>query len=252
MQDVEFWGLSAVSQLGRRRTGTVSLGGNGQFTRLSALLSLGERPWSKSLTEDLDLAISLAIDGWQLTMPPTCFVDQQAVKSISALLKQRTRWFQGHMTCSKRMGEVLRSRNLSNRAAMEICAYLMVPYGLTLPWSILGQWALYQSVARLSTYLSPSTWNGSTVLPFLYAIGWYLIGFAPTLLTGFFYGKRSGVSKSRSIFLAHVLLVYNYLMYWAAWRALIRMLWGGTSWTKTDRVIEKPQVVENPPVVLAQ
>ena len=52
-----------MTQYGRIRTGTVSLGGNGQFTRLSALLEIGEQPWNASLTEDLDLTISL-LDPW--------------------------------------------------------------------------------------------------------------------------------------------------------------------------------------------
>jgi 1,2-diacylglycerol 3-beta-glucosyltransferase len=40
MQDALFLGLSAAFQLARVHCGTVSLGGNGQFTRLSALLSV--------------------------------------------------------------------------------------------------------------------------------------------------------------------------------------------------------------------
>ncbi|HEU5418632.1 MAG TPA: glycosyltransferase [Streptosporangiaceae bacterium] len=38
MQDLEFRGVCAAAQLGRIASGTVSLGGNGQFTRLAALL----------------------------------------------------------------------------------------------------------------------------------------------------------------------------------------------------------------------
>ncbi len=45
LQDLEFWGVCAIAQLGRIGSGTVSLGGNGQFTRLTALLELGQQPW---------------------------------------------------------------------------------------------------------------------------------------------------------------------------------------------------------------
>ena len=70
IQDCEFWGIAALGQLGRMRTRTVSLGGNGQFTRLTALQSIGDEPWSPALTEDLDLAVTLAIGGWHLTSTP--------------------------------------------------------------------------------------------------------------------------------------------------------------------------------------
>ncbi|MGW1198558.1 hypothetical protein ACWD4B_22365 [Streptomyces sp. NPDC002536] len=33
-QDYQFWVMAAVTQFGRNLTSTVSLGGNGQFTRL--------------------------------------------------------------------------------------------------------------------------------------------------------------------------------------------------------------------------
>ena len=58
-QDIEFWMISALSQFARSISGTVSLGGNGQFTRLSALQQLTGEPWSRSLTEDLDLGLRL-------------------------------------------------------------------------------------------------------------------------------------------------------------------------------------------------
>ena len=41
MQDMEFVIYTEVFQRGRRHLGSVGLGGNGQFMRLSALLSLG-------------------------------------------------------------------------------------------------------------------------------------------------------------------------------------------------------------------
>lgn len=95
-QDYQFWALAAVTQFGRNGTATVSLGGNGQFTRLAALNGIGERPWSDSLTEDLDLAISLGIRGWHLHTTPHASVDQQGISGLSRLVRQRTRWYQGH------------------------------------------------------------------------------------------------------------------------------------------------------------
>ncbi|MEA2685135.1 MAG: 1,2-diacylglycerol 3-beta-glucosyltransferase, partial [Actinomycetota bacterium] len=81
-QNFQFWTMSAMTQYGRIRTGTVSLGGNGQFTRLSALMQIGPQPWRASLTEDLDLTISLICRGWHCTSTAHASVDQQGVATI--------------------------------------------------------------------------------------------------------------------------------------------------------------------------
>ena len=59
MQDMEFVIYTEVFQRGRLHLGSVGLGGNGQFMRLSAMMSLGPSPWTRSLTEDLDLGVRL-------------------------------------------------------------------------------------------------------------------------------------------------------------------------------------------------
>ena len=64
MQDMEFVIYTEVFQRGRRHLGSVGLGGNGQFMRLSAMMSLGPSPWTRSLTEDLDLGVRLIAAGW--------------------------------------------------------------------------------------------------------------------------------------------------------------------------------------------
>src|ERR1700761_5217260 len=106
LQDLEFWGIAAVSQVGRNATGTVSLGGNGQFTRLTALLELGREPWRARLTEDLDLGLALSVAGWRLLSAPRAYVSQQGVPTLKALIRQRTRWYQGHLEASEWLGRV--------------------------------------------------------------------------------------------------------------------------------------------------
>ena len=62
LQDMEFVCYTELFQRCRSRAGFAGLGGNGQFTRLSALQSLGPAPWSPStLTEDLDLGVRLVL-----------------------------------------------------------------------------------------------------------------------------------------------------------------------------------------------
>ena len=98
MQDMEFVIYTEVFQRGRRHLGSVGLGGNGQFVRLSALRSLGLAPWTRSLTEDLDLGVRLAAAGWRNEYCRTAAVHQQGVVEVKRLIRQRARWSRG--TCS--------------------------------------------------------------------------------------------------------------------------------------------------------
>jgi 1,2-diacylglycerol 3-beta-glucosyltransferase len=236
MVHFEFWGYSAISQFGRTLSRTVSLGGNGQFTRMSALLEMGIEPWSTSLTEDLDLSVSLAVRGWQMQMVSGAAVNQQAVTSVRKYVRQRSRWFQGHMTTSFRIGEVWRSRSLSNAAMLELVSYLMLPFALVLPWSILGQIALYDFVRWLSLPSFREASSEVRVLLFAFA---YLMSFLPNLVLATLYFRRDEkASLLRAIGLAHLMLAFNYLSYIAAWIAVYRMLRGATSWDKTGRAAE--------------
>ncbi|MFE0042661.1 glycosyltransferase [Streptomyces albireticuli] len=117
LQDLEFWALSALTQFGQIATGTVSMGGNGQFSRLCALDSIGPRPWSDSLTEDLDLGIGLVARGWTVTSTTTAFVSQQGLTSPRRLLRQRARWYHGHMSAIRRLPELWARPASVSRAA---------------------------------------------------------------------------------------------------------------------------------------
>ena len=63
VQDLEFGAIVNACQSLRDTIDTVGLGGNGQFTRLSALLALGDAPWSACLVEDLELGLRMHLDG---------------------------------------------------------------------------------------------------------------------------------------------------------------------------------------------
>lgn len=241
IQDIEFWGIAALGQLGRIRTATVSLGGNGQFARLSALQSVGTAPWSPALTEDLDLAITLSIQGWHLTSHPDCWVTQQGLTQVRPLIKQRTRWFQGHMTTAvTRLGELWRSPHLSNTAVLEVTSYLLIPFVIVLPWSILSQIGFATSLGQLLERGLPTGESGlpgpSWLLPVLL---WYTLSFLPTIVCGFVYGRRQpDVPLWRAVLLSHLLVAWNYVLFLSCWKALWRMVRGQTGWVKTKRVVE--------------
>jgi cellulose synthase/poly-beta-1,6-N-acetylglucosamine synthase-like glycosyltransferase len=237
-QDYQFWGIAAITQFGRQATGTVSLGGNGQFARLSALDEAGEKPWSASLTEDLDLAITLALKGWELQTTPRASVDQQAVEKLGLLVKQRTRWYQGHMMAIKRVPAIWRSRELSHGKALELTSYCLVPWVLDLPWSILFHYCLVMMAVNHDQVFALAGDGGAALV--ILAVAFYLFAFLPALVTGWVYYRRDrrwGLVKS--LLMGNSFIVMNYLSFACVWRALARILRGETSWDKTARVREE-------------
>lgn len=239
MQDFEFWGVSAVAQIGRIRTGTVSLGGNGQFARMSALLALNRPPWSSSLTEDLDLTISLLVDGWRLTSTVNASVEQQAVPSLDRLLRQRTRWFQGHMACARRLPEIWASRRMSHAAVLELSLYLSVPWLLMIPWSVLFHFGLLQMMRGLVA--GSGVFGGGGLGSLARGVAWYLISFSPSIAFAMIYVRRNrDIGRLRALGLAHGLIAVTYVGYAAVWSALRRLLRAETDWEKTRRVVEAP------------
>jgi 1,2-diacylglycerol 3-beta-glucosyltransferase len=126
MQDMEFIGFSAIVQIARTHLGSVGLGGNGQFTRLSALISMKRNPWSKCLTEDLDLGLSLVKEGWRMKFCADAFVSQQGLTRLRPFLRQRTRWIQGHYQCWSHLPSIWRSNDLSLVTKVDLSLYLVM------------------------------------------------------------------------------------------------------------------------------
>jgi 1,2-diacylglycerol 3-beta-glucosyltransferase len=248
IQDYEFWALSATYQQARTLTKTVSLGGNGQFTRLAALREVGDSPWSDSLTEDLDLAVSLGIRGWGMSTTAWAYVSQEGVENWRRLVRQRTRWMQGHMTCAKRVPEVWRSP-IGHARAFELTSYLLVPYFTVLPWSIIFPAAvaytvLFVSDPPVSLTVMGSAGMGRAALLLMF----YVVSFLPNIAFGFIYYSRDRtVGRLKALALTHSLVVANGVAYLATWRALGRMFAGRRGWAKTARHGPVPELVTLPP-----
>ncbi|CAM4447418.1 glycosyltransferase family 2 protein [Nocardia ninae] len=239
-QDIEFWALSALSQFGRVAMRAVSMGGNGQFTRLSALDDVGEEPWSDSLTEDLDLGISLAVAGWTVTSTMGAFVSQQGLRDARRLLRQRTRWFQGHMSAMARLPELWSTPGIRRTVRVELTGYLFMPYLITLPWSVIQQYLLF----RLAFGDNPGLFDlatGPLWMQVLSGIGLYAITFGPFLIWAVLYWQRTGDQPLwKSIAYLHAQPVWMYVAFIAVWRASWRILRRRTGWVKTERVAETP------------
>lgn len=232
MQDIEFVLYTQVFQRGRRHLGSVGLGGNGQFVRFTALNSLGEAPWTKSLAEDLDLGIRLMLAGWSTEFCSSTSVHQQGLVDIKRWVKQRTRWFQGHLQSWELMPWVL--SKLSGTRRLDLGYHITSPYLLlvaSLFTIAFGLWVVSLGAALLTGTLTFSLWWLSA----------YAIAFGPVMLYGTIYWqeeRHSGLSWWAAVGVFHLFALYATLWYLAGWRAAFRILLRRSGWTKTDRMKE--------------
>ncbi len=233
-QDFEFVSFSALLQRARQHLGSVGLGGNGQFVRLQALQSLGDAPWSDCLTEDLDLGIRLAMQGWDNRFTADSVVSQQGVTDLRVLWRQRTRWIHGHMQCWGLAPAIVRS-DLATRTVADLLYYLAAPIVLALA-SILFTVPLAVLPVQLAADVSIGHLGGRQAIAL---VCWYLLAFAPAILLGAAYHRTArDTSLARAMILSHLLLVYNYIWYAAVWRALARIVVRRRGWVKTARLAE--------------
>jgi len=243
-QDFEFWGVAAIAQIARSSCGSTSLGGNGQFSRMSALLEIGDRPWGDALTEDLDLAISMLARGWRLGSTPSAHVTQQGVTSIRPLVTQRTRWMQGHMMAGRRIPELWACDRLATPTLVEVVGYLAVPWVLVLPWSVLLHLSLLAQARFLSGPMPADLFGSSSTTRAVLLVGWYLASFGPAFSAAVVYSRRSDLGLLRSVALSHLFVAFNYVSFVAGWRALGRIALGRNGWAKTTRSTEPDDVVD--------
>lgn len=233
MQDMEFVIFTDVFQRARRHLRSVGLGGNGQFMRLAALMSLGNAPWSKSLTEDLDLGIRLMSTGWTNEYLNEVAVHQQGIVDLRRLVRQRTRWFQGHLQAWNLLPAIIRHTTGARRRDLQW--HLLAPL-MMLVASLL-------TVAFLLTVVAVALHSvAGTDLP---APWWlltaYALGFFPALTFSWVYWRRereNGLSRFQALLLAHTYVGYCLMWYLAGWRAAWRSLLNRNAWAKTERLVE--------------
>ena len=231
MQDVEFVVCGDLLQRGRSSIGTAGMGGNGQFIRLGVLDLLKPAPWSHCLTEDLEMGLQLAARGWSLRFEPAASVTQQGLGSPRRLLRQRTRWFQGHLECLRLLPRLWRSP-LSRSARFDLChavanaVVLLAFQTLSLAWLAVMAWRLAQDPSGFwSRYLAGGriVWLVVATLALLPVVMWSYARHEPKLSTV----RLLGVS------LAY--LLYSYLWVPAGWMGVVRALRRRGEWAKTER-----------------
>lgn len=236
MQDMEFVTYTEIFQRARQRLGSVGLGGNGQFARLRALETLGDAPWTDCLTEDLDLGIQLLAAGWRNHFCPTTFVSQQAVTSVRRLVRQRTRWFQGHLQCWSRIPLIVSSPLQASTAADLVVHLVAASLILLMTAPIVVFLLAFTAAAAASPGAALAGLTGDSAM---LALLLYLMTFGTSLLYGFAYWLRDpDTSLVGAMANGHGFTLYAYLWFPAAWMAVWRMATRKRGWAKTARTVD--------------
>lgn len=242
LQDMEFVAFSYFVQVARNRLGSSGLGGNGQFTRLSALQGLGPTPWDpRSLTEDLDLGLRLVMAGWRTAFCNEAVVTQQGLPGIRALFRQRTRWIQGHYQCWKHLPKLAASGRASVVARLDLANYLILVTSVSLiALDFIAGWLGVAHVLTVQNsfldFLSPISQRNTQLF----------LATAPLIAFTFTYQRRS-LNPLRWWELptyAVIFSVYSYFWAFATARAFGRMALRRWTWVKTPRVPEGPGPIE--------
>lgn len=250
MQDLEFTTVIAAIQMLRHSLGSVGMGGNGQFTRLSALNLIAaeyDYPWKRALLEDFELGIHVLLTGGRNEYSHETWVSQQGPATFRRLVRQRCRWGQGMMQCWRYLMPVLRSPRIPTGAAVEITYLLMLPW-LQIVGDIVYVAALGVLAYAVASDASPFVWLGTAgawqVFP-MFAI----FGIAPLFIWGPIYRRRIApeISRRHAVGLGLANWPYIFVHHCAAWWAFVRTVRARTDWKKTERFGVGPAIEEFTP-----
>jgi 1,2-diacylglycerol 3-beta-glucosyltransferase len=233
-QDLEFVGFGHLAQAARDHIGSVGLGGNGQFTRLKALRSLGRPPWTDCLTEDLDLGLNLTQLGWHIRFCRTTSVTQQGVRTVRAWIRQRTRWAQGHYQCWDHVPRLLTAGNVALVTRLDLVLYLLfvafvMVVSANLALGIAGALGLIVVVNEFLAFLPAGPPRNLTML---------VIGVSPVVVLLTRYQQHSPHRLRWWELPAYgaVFAFYAYLWTIASVIAWFRLVRGRVGWAKTRRL----------------
>jgi 1,2-diacylglycerol 3-beta-glucosyltransferase len=239
VQDLEFGAIVNACQSLRDTIDTVGLGGNGQFTRLSALLALGDAPWSGCLVEDLELGLRMHLDGVGIRYTARATVTQQAVVDLRRLTRQRTRWAQGNLQCARYLRRLATSPRISVTSLLEMFHYLVSPWLNALVTVVLVGGVLAGATGLALGHPTPylRSWQD------LASSG--EVWFAVTLFPGFIWAlvhryRLQDETLPRLLVAAVAYPIFLLLGLVATYRAFARQASGRQAWAKTERLAEEP------------
>lgn len=238
LQDLEFSGPIAAIQMLRGITGSVAMGGNGQFTRLSVLNQVADEhgtPWHGALLEDFELGLHVLLAGHRTAYCHETYVVQEGVPDAAGLLRQRCRWAQGSMQCLQYLRGVLRTQHLSAGGMLEI------GYFLFSPWVQLVGGVVYATMFSCGAYYALTDplgvghwWGGGAwgLLPL-----YLLFGLLPFVAWALLYRTRARPELRlwQAVGLGLLNAGYVYLHQAATWWAFYRVMTARSDWKKTIR-----------------
>ncbi|MFI7543144.1 glycosyltransferase [Actinoplanes sp. NPDC049599] len=239
VQDLEFGAIVNACQSLRDTINTVGLGGNGQFTRLSALLALGDSPWSACLVEDLELGLRMHLDGVGIRYTSRASVTQQAVVDLRRLTRQRTRWAQGNIQCVRYLRRLMSSERIGPTSLLEVMHYLISPWINAVVTVVLIGATTTATAGLLVSHPMPflPTWSalaGSAGM-------WFSVTFFPGFVWALVHRHRLRDETLRRLLLAAAAYpIFLLLGLVATYRAIGRQAAGRQAWAKTERLAEEP------------
>ncbi|GAA2089143.1 glycosyltransferase [Streptomyces albiaxialis] len=242
-QDMEFAVACSGTQALRARSGSAGLGGNGQFTRLSALdrIAAAERhPWQGgALLEDYELGLHMLLNGYRTTHLADTWVTQEGLPHPRRLLAQRTRWAQGNLSCARYAPRVLSSRHFSGAAVLEALYTFVQPLAHLLALAVAATAAVLTGVTVSAYGWAPVGERAAAVWPLLAVLA--LVSVLPFLGWGVLYRRTYAPARSRLTGLGWglALWLYAYHLFPASVRALVRAVRGRGGWAKTRRNAER-------------
>lgn len=239
VQDLEFGAIVDACQNLRDALDTVGLGGNGQFSRLSTLQSLGFTPWSSCLVEDMELGLRMHLNGVGIRYTSRASVTQQAVVDVRRLTRQRTRWAQGNMQCARYLGRLFSSPRVARVALAEMVHYLLSPWANAMVTVLL----IGTGIAGLGGLLIG---HPLVFIPTWAALAsslgvWLGVTTFPGLLWAAVHQRKHGDEGARRMLTAALAYpAFLILGLAATYRALGRQASGRQAWAKTERLVEEP------------
>lgn len=220
-QDFEFVVWGELVSRAKDRLGSATLGGNGQCVRLSALSDLGPKPWRASLTEDLDLSLRLLAKGWRLRFCPSVAVWQEALQGVRPLVRQRSRWLQGHLVAWSELPGLLRSK-LALRTRLDLTLFLLLPASfLPIGLASIASWGVF--------WLDFGRWDTNGLL------AWYALGFGAAPVVAEAWSRAGHGGLLPALLRGHVFVFYSFVWFLASMVAAWNVLLGRRAWAKTSR-----------------
>ncbi|MDI6861665.1 MAG: glycosyltransferase [Caldisericia bacterium] len=234
MQDIEFIGFSQIIQKGRASLGSVGLGGNGQFAKISSLLKLGETPWGNTLTEDLELGLRLISRGLKLGYADDIITEQEGVENIIGLIKQRGRWLQGHLSNWIYIPKILLSKS-SFITKLDSIFYLTFVSTVFLVFlSVSFSFLSFLKIIFVKNEILNYFHNINNFIGFIVLITISFI-FIPIFFTGLNNFYKVNIFK-KVIFII-LFAFYTYIWIPSFFIALFKLIFKITIWVKTERFV---------------